>query len=191
MIIKYLNIFIILITLILLIKCDYNDSKDISNESYSVYSAVIDSFFSNSEIKLVKSQSYLYQIAVDKKEFIDLNVKIYSKWLSQKHSIAVENYFKNMENNSILKNKFSSKVPVKLISDNEMKGERIIEIIRKHPESNGILTFSLVGFNEKKTEAFLYIENFRGGLDAFGGYVYLVKIDSKWKVKKYDQTWIA
>ncbi len=61
---------------------------------------------------------------------------------------------------------------------------------QRFPRSYGYLTFTRVGFNRDLTEAVFYTEHICG-LCGEGKYVYLRKINGRWKVQAQFGTWIS
>jgi len=62
---------------------------------------------------------------------------------------------------------------------------------RKHPESDGQTVVSRVGFNEKRTEALVYIAGMHDYLCAEGNLYHLKKTDSKWQLSDIIALWIS
>ena len=60
-----------------------------------------------------------------------------------------------------------------------------------YPGSQGLLTFSRVGFNSTMDQALVYFENGNGGMDAAGNMVLLEKEQGGWVVKRQLLLWEA
>ena len=61
----------------------------------------------------------------------------------------------------------------------------------KYPGSPGLVTFSAVGFNRDRTQAFLYAGNSCGWLCGSGGYALLEKRDGRWLVVRQQNIWVS
>jgi hypothetical protein len=62
---------------------------------------------------------------------------------------------------------------------------------KDHPESQGLMRVSRVGFNPDMTQALAYASNQSGGLAGEGFFVLLVKDKGVWKVKDRVTIWIS
>ncbi len=60
-----------------------------------------------------------------------------------------------------------------------------------YPDSPGVITFSSVGFNSDRTQAFVYIGVSCGGLCGQGGHALLQKRGGKWAVVKQVTEWVS
>ena len=65
------------------------------------------------------------------------------------------------------------------------------EFYKKYPKSQGITTFSRVGFNADKTEALVYVSTSRGRLNGEGQYIKLSKKDGQWTIQKEIGLWVS
>jgi hypothetical protein len=64
------------------------------------------------------------------------------------------------------------------------------EFYERYPESNGIMTFSRVGFNSRFDEALVYIGHQSHFKDGAGYYVFLKKLRDGWTVGETTLAWI-
>ena len=62
---------------------------------------------------------------------------------------------------------------------------------QKYAGSQGLLTFSRVGFNSQKTQALVYFGNQKGSVDGAGYVVLLAYENDTWVVKKGLMLWIS
>ena len=62
---------------------------------------------------------------------------------------------------------------------------------QKFSGSIGYVRLSRVGFNARRTEAFVYVENSCGGLCGSGTYVLLLKAGDVWKIHKQATAWLS
>lgn len=65
------------------------------------------------------------------------------------------------------------------------------DFYKKYPNSQGILSFSRVGFSPDGKQAIFYASNGCGGKCGTGTYVIMEKVDSGWKVAKEILFWIS
>ena len=65
------------------------------------------------------------------------------------------------------------------------------EYYKRFPNSNGILTFSRVGFSADSMQAFFYLSNRCGGLCGGGRYVVMEKHNGRWAVQNEIEMWIS
>ena len=63
------------------------------------------------------------------------------------------------------------------------------EFFQRYPNSTGILSFSRVGFSEKKTQAIIYIEKHCGFHCGSGSYLFLGNSKNGWKVNSIYRIW--
>ena len=62
---------------------------------------------------------------------------------------------------------------------------------KRYPESHGYFSFARVGFNQGKTEALLYVEQYVGWLHAGGRYVLFRKYENEWHSVAEQSTWVS
>jgi hypothetical protein len=62
---------------------------------------------------------------------------------------------------------------------------------KQFPGSQGLLTFSGVGFSADGTQAFFYFSNRCGGLCGTGDYVIMEKHDGRWGIQKEIGMWVS
>ncbi|MBU7026127.1 MAG: hypothetical protein HXS48_04220 [Theionarchaea archaeon] len=91
---------------------------------------------------------------------------------------------------------FNIKTRIVLISDEERKkifGESFgwIKFYVRYPLSDGILTFSRVGFNDEMDQALAYIGHSKGWLEGIGYYVLLTKENGVWTIQDKMVLWIS
>jgi hypothetical protein len=65
------------------------------------------------------------------------------------------------------------------------------EYYKKFPGSQGLLTFSGVGFSGDGSQAFFYFSNMCGGLCGTGDYVVMEKHDGRWIIQKDIGMWVS
>jgi hypothetical protein len=62
---------------------------------------------------------------------------------------------------------------------------------KQFPGSQGLLTFSRVGFNADGTQAFFYFSNSCDGLCGTGDYVVMEKHDGRWIIQREVNMWVS
>jgi len=62
---------------------------------------------------------------------------------------------------------------------------------KRFPGSQGLLTFSRVGFNTDGTQAFFYYSNMCDGLCGTGEYVIMEKHDGRWAIQQVIEMWVS
>jgi len=65
------------------------------------------------------------------------------------------------------------------------------EFYKRHPNSEGVIVLSRVGFNAGMNQALLYIDHTCGGLCGTGHYVLLEKSHGAWRVVKREMVWVS
>jgi hypothetical protein len=62
---------------------------------------------------------------------------------------------------------------------------------QQFPHSQGLLTFSRVGFSADGTQAFFYYSNICGGLCGVGSYVVMERHANHWVIEKEIEMWVS
>jgi len=62
---------------------------------------------------------------------------------------------------------------------------------KQFPGSQGVLTFSRVGFSADGTEALFFLSNHCGGLCGTGRYVVMEKRNGRWVIEKEIEMWVS
>ena len=62
---------------------------------------------------------------------------------------------------------------------------------KQFPNSQGVLTFSQVGFSKDRTQAMFYYSNVCGGLCGGGSYVVMNKHNGSWIIEKEIDMWVS
>ncbi|MGB6975036.1 MAG: hypothetical protein WBD67_10175 [Terracidiphilus sp.] len=90
---------------------------------------------------------------------------------------------------------FEITVPYELVKSSEVhsifKNGGWPAYYKRFPDSQGLLTFSRVGFNADGKQALFYASNNCGGLCGVGKYVVMQKLDGRWRVEKLIRIWIS
>ena len=119
---------------------------------------------------------------------------------------TLEDYGRKNKSAMALENKFSSRIPVVLISAAErdkifnIRGagahksanfEGMKELQRLYPKSQGFMNISRIGFNQDNAQALVYIGNICGGLCGSGQFFLLAKEEGRWKIKLSSTAWVS
>ena len=82
-----------------------------------------------------------------------------------------------------------------LANYNELLGDGVAHYStnfhKQFPNSTGILSFSAVGFNKERNQAFVYVDRYCGDTCALGEYILLKKVHGKWEIVKEDARWMS
>ncbi len=87
----------------------------------------------------------------------------------------------------LLQNRFRLELPVLVAPSADIMGlfnsepsDGYRRFIRKFPSAKGWIDLSAVGFNKRRTHAFLYVAHYCGGLCGQGGYQFMEKKSGVW-----------
>ena len=180
---------------------------DLGDDDYAIYSAVIDSKYASEGIERIVVGDHtsmdLPPVMMgmtrpgDSPELKKIReAKETTQDFDQKSKLAA----------ATLEKKFSTKVPVVLISEAERdrifviakKGEKptpnmkgFDEFHKLYPKSQGFMSVSRIGYNPDRSQALLYVANLCGGLCGTGQYFLLVKEGTTWKIQEGALVWIS
>jgi hypothetical protein len=199
----FLSIFVCAISLLASPQKDQVESVQ-DSEEYAVLSALLNAKYSSSEIQR-------FVITVDtssatKQAFIGYRAGITFSGRKRPETspdLAADFDAKNKVSYR-LENHFTLKVPYVLVTSDELHGfffplkedsqpdmESWPHFYQKYPGAPGILTFSRVGFNDKKDQALLYCAYQRGLLGGGGRFFVLSKINGSWEIKNEVIVWLS
>ena len=167
----------------------------IDDENYEIYSLIINEGFTSEKIviaqKSIDNIEVEYQI--DFFEYIAENNPDFD-------TLLIEN-LNNLSQDSVLfDNKFTgdnkeiyliSSAEISYIFDSEDIDANWEEFYQEYENSNGIIRFSQIGFNEDKTQSVLEISYKYGTLGGEGYIIYLIKQNDNWVMKDMILTWLA
>jgi hypothetical protein len=155
--------------------------SSVTDEEYSVYSALINPTFlsEKTELAVIQANTEFDRNAVIPEEFKkDLQPKIERiDTLERRFNLKVDYV---LLNNAQLDSLFKG---------NLMQGWEVYW--KKYPKGTGLLGFSRVGFDRAHTKAFLYVSESCGSLCGNGYAVILEKVNGSWVVKEKKELWIA
>lgn len=212
---KTIQICLILILSVGLFGC-VNTTSNTINDSYAVYSVILKNIKlsqkDGSEVKLFVINEFT---DVDKTsprplEEVLRNIKpdpptenMVDIILDRKptapteYKQAIDDFkLKNKESKQLTKS-FDLQQNYLFINQNDfraiMSGKNLEEqwtsFYSKYPNSAGFMTFSAVGFDAEKKNAFVYFEQYCGGLCASGEYIFLEKESGFWKQTARRNVW--
>jgi hypothetical protein len=151
-----------------------------SPEEYAIYLACIERFYSETQLTIICDQTNpIWRNQANRKEFA----------LAKE---IIDDYDRKNDRSYLLSRFFFS-TRCRLLTYREYE-----EVLQKgwhafhsrFPNSQGILSFSRVGFNYTKDAAVLYEENRNHELQG-GSFVFLKKENGEWIVKKTSLAWIT
>lgn len=181
-----------------ILKTNNSDSIIRINENKKILSKIINSFDKAKKIAITE-QSTIQGITQDEKKLDSIKFSHFSYRLK----CLDEDTF----NDFILKNKFSIKIKddfytqknIVILKEQEIKEtfKDFIYIGWKNfykkfgEETQGLLTLSRIGYNDKKNRAMIYYSNQSNSTNGTGYIMILEKINSKWKICSSTMVWIS
>jgi hypothetical protein len=161
-----------------------------SEDEYLVYSTLIEQMAGNAELIVIRDSTRL-DFVDDISEAVE---QIRKSTLGAGEDVLAD--FRVKAAHPLrFENRFSSTGTIVLMSQGEFDSiftDRGAwdEFYERYPKSNGIMTFSGVGFNSQLDEALVYIgiqSNFKDGA---GYYVFLEKLRYGWTVGETTMAWV-
>ena len=172
------------------------------DEEYAVYRAIIRDRFVRDGVQaiLIEDQTRNYNWNRQGSAFRDEISEIregFEPWGIRADTVA--SYVAQNRIQRRLENRFDLPVRTFLLSEEDFNGissrrgpEEAWEILyQKYPHSFGVLTFSRVGFNATRDQAFVYGQMVCGRLCGGGDYYFLVRTGRGWKVEMARRLWIS
>jgi hypothetical protein len=172
------------------------------DEEYAVYSAIIQDRFVRDGIQaiLIEDQTRNYTWNRQGRAFRDEISEIkegFEPWGIRADTVA--SYMAQNRAQRRLEDRFDLPFRVFLLSAEDFNGilsrrgpeEAWQTLYQKYPHSLGVLTFSRVGFNALRDQAFVYGQIVCGDLCGGGDYYFLVRTGRGWKVEMARQIWIS
>jgi hypothetical protein len=186
---------VILVLLILSSSCDVivrapEEMVAPSEEEYLIYSTLIEEMAGDVELIVIRDSTRL-EFVDDLNETVE---QIRESTLGVDEDVLGDFRVKNADPLQ-LKNRFSFAGTTVLMSQEEfdsifVDGGVWDEFYERYPKSNGIMTFSRVGFNSQYDEALVYIGIQSHFKDGAGYYVLLDKLNDGWMVGETTLAWV-
>ena len=175
----------ILLMLLLLVPAPVEKAgleSSVTDEEYSVYSALINSTFLHPKTDLAIIHAYT--------DFDSSTVVIPKEF--------EEDLLPKKEHSQTLERRFKLKVEYLLLNNDQHKSLFKQGIVngwelywKKYPKATGLLGFSRVGFDKAHTKAFVYVSEICGSLCGNGYSFILEKVNGSWEVKEKNDLWVA
>ncbi|MCJ8345029.1 hypothetical protein MJH12_05775 [bacterium] len=175
-------------------------SKAIEPIEYEIYSTILDDFYSVETVYDGDFTTRTIQLAIVAEQTISgsfinenrpsvLDLKNVRLYLSDLDSSIITDFFTKNISSVSLAHLPPSKIEVKFNDKKLNIGN--LSFYKKYPESNGVISFSRVGFSKDKTKALIEIGQYIDGLYAYGAFIVLQKVQGKWKIISNHETWIS
>lgn len=169
----------------------------LSQEEYSVYDGIIKAQYLGERVKLVVISDHTTTSVSPGDSGVDpSNMAFIQKNLPEVEAATLQNFIQANQQQYLLGRQFNLGVKYVLISKEEMKS--IFEddkgwsvFYQRYPDSQGTMTLSRVGFNDKGTQAVVYVGNQADWLAGTGNVYLLEKINGQWTVKNHTMVWIS
>ncbi len=172
-----------------------NQPDTLSNESYEIYSLVIDSLSSSSQVVIdqetttslhISYQDNYYDFLLFAHEEFDSTLILNYEALN-KNSINFANQFQSETNEIIV----ISTDEIAYIFDGEDLNADWEAFYKAYPLSGGINKFTNIAFNDAKTQAIFEISSSSASLAGGGSIVYLEKQNGVWIIADIIATWVS
>ena len=213
---KKFNIFLIFLIILILVVLNFSCNNKLNtikvDDTIEVYSTIIEKFnssyskrFHGENISIVINQISLGRGGHVKDTSFPCGNDINTEFLyikSRMKSLKKETFYdfvnRNGVNDTII-NKFAASTnnsDVLFLSDSLVKEIFIHlsgweEFYKRYPKSHGILSFSIVGFDSSKNQAFLTISRMSDWTDGVGEYLLLEKKGTRWEIISSVSLWIS
>ncbi|MBN2610129.1 MAG: hypothetical protein JXB00_01090 [Bacteroidales bacterium] len=172
-----------------------DQADQISEESYFIYSLVINDIFSSEKIVIEQKTStdLFFDYESNYYDYLIENYPDFDTSLVQVHveinknSSCFDNKFTNDNNQIVL----ISSDELSYIFDGHDLNSDWSEFFKYYENSNGVVHLTLIAFNEDKTQAIFEIGRTYASLGGEGMMVFLKKIGGEWNIIDYILTWLA
>jgi hypothetical protein len=161
-----------------------------SGEEYNVYSVLINTRYLDERIKLIVIEENTT------KSTAEVSDELIKQNMPELQQETVDDFKTANEQSYLLQREFNLPVNYVLISQEELNGifgggRGWDNFYNKYSDSQGIMTFSRVGFNAERSQALVCVGNQYHFLAGAGYIVLLVKEDGIWRVKHEVMSWIS
>jgi len=157
--------------------------KTIDNADYEIYSKILSTF--KAKTLVVEELTTPIDIRFEFKEI--------SARMPLLEEETLLDFNKNFTITDTLRNTFNVKKKIILLSQKEINRffsgsntEGWNNFYKQYPKTQGITTFSRIGYNKNKTQALIYYWTQTRGLGGGGYYVLYVRKHDKWALKDFN-----
>ncbi|MEZ5345324.1 MAG: hypothetical protein R2681_07195 [Pyrinomonadaceae bacterium] len=171
---------------------EIGDNSTMVDESYAVYSAFLKTIrtgYGNGkkvDLFVILRDTEKYPSTIDRTS-LDL-----SEEFPEQVGEAINDFNSKISTSRRLTKSFDLEKNYVLVNDDDLNFERDGDdsydfwktFYEKFPNSSGIIRLSQVGFDSKKTNAFLYLDLRCGGTCAEQDFLLLTKMNGEWKLTK-------
>jgi len=194
------RVWVLLIVLSVPLPAQQQGSKStaVEPEEHAVYSALIREMYLSKNVDLIVIDDHTSKGHHELSEIVD---GMKGMFRGQVEPAALEDFRAKNQEEHPLDSRLNLEVRYVLISKAEAKklfeggqsgpGKGWDGFYAKYPRSQGIMTLSRVGFNEKRDQAVLYVGNQSHWLAGAGFYVFLAKKDGSWVILNRKMVWIS
>lgn len=167
----------------------------ILDENYDVYSLVIEEKYSSEKIVITQAtktdvdlnyDNYFYDYLVENDQGFDTSlVQTHDDLNEYPVNFGEQFHCETKEMVLITSEELS------YIFDSQDLNEDWVEFYNDYENSNGIISFSRIAFNDDKTQAIFEIEHSYASLGGGGSIIYLKKQNDTWTIIEVIPTWIS
>lgn len=164
-----------------------------TNDTYNIYSQIIIKDFSKS-YKLIAIEEYT---PIGFGDIKDSDYVYFKQNLKNLKKETFDDFRINNEKSDTIKNYFSNDFDVIILSKNEIdsiffeKTSSWEAFYKKYGQTQGLLSFSKIGFDKEHLQALLYYGNQSDWLEGNGYFILFEKIGGKWIEKSSFTSWIS
>lgn len=172
----------------------------LDEEDYRVYSAILKNEITRDSIDKIVIANHTFRETFDR-EGILRHGETGRSFLQNLSSQIIEDFDRKNKSEYLLSRQFPPVGNFDLILFDERSFFSQQNVTRAHgewlsfferfPHSQGLFTFSRVGFDENSNKALVSISNSAGVNDAAGALVYLEKRQDKWALVRSLQLWVT
>lgn len=167
--------------------------NDRQADEYDVYAALINEMYVRGQVELIVIVDYT---ATGLGDDLDKTLEYVAESISDVQKETLDDFKIQNDQSYPLSDDFDLDVTHKLISQQEMteifsEGDGWDEFYTKHPNSQGTMTLSRVGFNQERDQALVYVGNQGHWLAGAGYYVLLAKENGVWVIQGEVMVWIS
>ncbi|GAF02733.1 hypothetical protein [Saccharicrinis fermentans] len=167
----------------------------ISDENYNIYSLVIEEMYSSEKIVIAQAtktsidlnyDNYFYDYLVENhQDFDTILVKTHGDL--NENSVNFGEQFHDETKEIIL----ITSEELSYVFDSQDLNRDWEEFYNDYENSNGIIRFSRIAYNDDKTQAIFEIGHSYASLGGGGSIIYLKKQDGIWTITEVIPTWIS